>query len=58
MLRAPIWITSAVLDDRFDVARVHQLGDERQAGLVARLGEDLERLRARDPGTRTATCAA
>src|SRR5205085_6409984 len=32
------------LDDRLDVARIHQLGDERQPGLVASLLEDLERL--------------
>ena len=58
MLRAPIWITSADLDDRLDVARVHHLGDERQAGLLARLGEDLRAPRRRAPGTRTARCAA
>ena len=34
------------VDDRLDVARIHQLGDERQPGLLARLLEDLERLLA------------
>ena len=44
MLRAPIWITSAASTTCLDVARIHELGDERQAGLGARLHEDLERL--------------
>ena len=43
------------LEHRLEVARVHQLGDDRQAGLLARLGEQaqallaqpLERVRAR-----------
>ena len=46
MLRAPIWMTSVDLDHELDVARVHQLGDEGQAGLLARLLEDLERFLA------------
>jgi hypothetical protein len=33
-----------VLVDRVGVLRVEQLGDDRQAGRLARLGEDLERL--------------
>ena len=47
-----------VLGDRVGVLGVEQLGDDRQPGLVARLGEDLERRDARGPGTRTARCAA
>src|SRR5581483_1836014 len=34
------------IDDRLDVARIHELGDERQTGLVAGLLENLERLLA------------
>jgi hypothetical protein len=30
----------------FDVARVHQLGDDRQAGRFLRLAQDLERVEA------------
>ena len=58
MLRAPIWITSDRLDDRLDLARIHQLGHDRQPRLLARLGEDLRAPRGRAPGTCTATCAA
>ena len=43
MLRAPIWITSATSTTASTCARVHQLGHERQPGLLARLDEDLER---------------
>ena len=36
MFRAPIWITSALLDESVDVAHIHQLGDDRQPGRLAR----------------------
>ena len=45
MLRAPIWITSAI-STTSATSRIHQLGHERQPGLVARLGEDVQRLDA------------
>ena len=38
-----------VLRDKLDVARVHHLRDDRQAGLVARGGEDVEALLAVAP---------
>ena len=39
MLRAPICTTSATSATGLDVARVHQLGDDRQAGALLGLGE-------------------
>ncbi len=44
MLRAPIWIMSAYSLDQLDLPRVHHLGDDRHAVLVARLAEDLQAL--------------
>ena len=57
MLRAPIWITSATSTHVVDVAHVHQLGDDRQAGLLLRLLEQ-RRPSRRGPGSCTARCAA
>ena len=47
MLRAPIWITSATSTHGLDIARVEQLGDDRQAGLRLGLGEQPQPLRPR-----------
>ena len=46
------------LDHRLDVARVHQLGHERQAGLARAPRRGSRAPRRRAPGTRTARCAA
>ena len=46
MLRAPTWSTSAYRAHDVQVARVHDLGDDRQAGVVARRGQHLEALLA------------
>ena len=58
MLRVPIWSMSAYSATTGDVARVDHLGDDRQAGDLADVGEDLQALRRRGPGRRTARCAA
>ncbi len=57
MLRAPIWITSVTSRDLLHVARVEELGHDRQTRLLAGFGEDLEAF-SQGPGTRTATSAA
>ena len=44
MLRAPSWITSATSQHGLEVARVHQLGDDRQPGLGLGLGEQAQPL--------------
>ena len=46
MLRAPIWITSAASSTASTCAGVHQLGHDRQPGLLARLAQDHERVLA------------
>ena len=46
------------LEHRLEVAHVHQLGDDRQAGLGLRLGEQPQPLLARAPGRRRGRCAA
>ena len=46
MLRAPIWMTSATSSTGLEVARVHALGDDRQAGLLLGLGEQPQALLA------------
>ena len=45
MLRAPTWMTSATSSDGLEVARVHQLGDDRQAGSLLGLGQQAQALR-------------
>ena len=42
MLRAPIWNMSAYCDDQLDLPRVHDLGDDRHAVLLADVAEDLQ----------------
>ena len=41
------------LEHRLEVARVHQLGDDRQPGLLLGLGEQPQALLRRGPGRRT-----
>ena len=58
MLRVPTWSMSAHSATSVDVGRVDHLGDDRQAGLGAHVGEDLAGRACPAPGRRTARCAA
>ena len=42
MLRVPTWSMSAYDATSVDVVRVDDLGDDRQPGLLAHVGEDLQ----------------
>ena len=46
MFRAPTWNMSAHLSTSDDLPRVHDLGDDRHAVLVADVAEDLQALLA------------
>ena len=58
MLRAPIWNMSAYSLDQLDLPRVHDLGDDRHAVLVADVAQDLAGPPRRVPGSCTGWCAA